>query len=213
MRYATDRAAAIALALGYGFGSAHPSGRLFDHLPAPDSAAQDIPGQEASAPVGAAPGDVTDEGGGHDRPGTATLGPTVSATQGVAEMRKSLLEQLASVLYDEAGGSALTAARGWQAHGVWVVPEDAAAAVAQARRFLSAGVRVQAIWAGPSARLPEPVSICVEITQVFAHSTGPSDAPWLRVWDGRALFGLTFADLVAVMLAGPEDELTPIWPT
>jgi hypothetical protein len=50
----------------------------------------------------------------------------------------------------------------------------------------------------------------VEITQVFAHSTGPSDVPSLRVWDGRALFALPFADLVAVMLAGPEDALTAV---
>ncbi|MFD9771593.1 hypothetical protein ACFWXE_14930 [[Kitasatospora] papulosa] len=101
----------------------------------------------------------------------------------------------------------------WAREGWWVPSDHSRHAVRQARQFLGSRTRVLALWYGPGAQFPEPVQVCVEVTDVHPHSTGPADVPWLSVWDGHSHFGMTLSDLALIRRAEPGEELTQVWPT
>ncbi|MGX1887379.1 hypothetical protein [Streptomyces sp. NPDC055287] len=102
--------------------------------------------------------------------------------------------------------------RAWERLGSWIPSDSAPHAVRQARAYLTEKMRVHALWAGPAGSWEEPRWVCVEISEVNAHSTGPRDVPWLRVWDGWSLFGLTLSDIAMVRRAEADDELILVFP-
>ncbi|WP_329430350.1 hypothetical protein OG339_20045 [Streptosporangium sp. NBC_01495] len=43
----------------------------------------------------------------------------------------------------------------------------------------------------------------MQVIEIFEHSTGPEDVPWMRVFDGKSLFGMGFSDVALVRRAEP----------
>ncbi|MGW6202066.1 hypothetical protein ACWF9B_00195 [Streptomyces sp. NPDC055089] len=141
------------------------------------------------------------------------LGSTAPAGEPCAALRAEARRQAAEMLYDAGGPLVVNADRAWTRDGWWIPSDHGRHAVRQARQFLGSRTRVLALWYGPGAQFPEPVQACVEVTDVHPRSTGPVDVPWLSVWDGHSVFGMTLSDLALVRRAEPGEELTPIWPT
>nr|WP_024126855.1 hypothetical protein [Streptomyces sp. F2]AHE39619.1 Hypothetical protein pFRL4_386 [Streptomyces sp. F2] len=141
------------------------------------------------------------------------LGSTAPANDLCRAIRDEARQQAAEALYDLDGCDAVDADQAWARSGWWIPSDHAPHAVRQAQQFLPVKTRVHALWLGPAAQLPEPVQICVDITSVNAHSTGPRDVPWLQVSDGRSVFGLTLSDVALIRRAEPGEELTEVWPS
>ncbi|KOV41933.1 hypothetical protein [Streptomyces sp. H036] len=141
------------------------------------------------------------------------LGSTAPAGEQCAALRAEARRQAAETLYDAGGPLVVDADHAWIRDGWWIPSDHSRHAVRQARQFLSSRTRVLALWYGPGAQFPEPVQVCVEVTDVHARSTGPVDVPWLSVWDGHSHFGMTLSDLALVRRAEPGEELTQVWPT
>jgi hypothetical protein len=195
LMHATERAVAINLSLNLGPAAVLRTARLWDLDPALP-AAQPAPGPAHEQPAGGQP---------------APIGPSAAVTAEVAEIRTGLLIEAAGALYDNGGRQALTAANAWNTRGIWVIPDDADVAVHQAQHLLTGRPRVLAVWAGPSGQWDEPISVCVDVTAVMAHSRGPVDVPWLQVWDGESQFALQLRELAAILRADPSTELTALW--
>ncbi|MEV8544430.1 hypothetical protein [Streptomyces sp. NPDC051572] len=141
------------------------------------------------------------------------LGSTAPANDQCRAVRDEARQQAAEALYDLDGSDAVDAEQAWTRNGWWIPSDHASHAVRQAQQFLPAKTRVHALWFGPGAQLPEPVQVCVDTTIVHPHSSGPRDMPWLEVWDGHSVFGLTLSDIALVRRAEPGDELTQVWPS
>jgi hypothetical protein len=144
-------------------------------------------------------------------PDAEGLGSTAPACEPCAALRAAARQQAAEVLYDE-GGLVVDADQAWAQSGWWIPSDHSRQAVRQARQFLGSRTRVLALWYGPGAQFPEPVQVCVEVTDVHPRSTGPVDAPWLSVWDGHSHFGMALSELALVRRAEPGEELTQVWP-
>ncbi|MGW6144444.1 hypothetical protein [Streptomyces sp. NPDC055140] len=142
------------------------------------------------------------------------LGSTAPANDLCRAVRDEARQQAAEALYDLDGCDAVDAEQAWTRNGWWIPSDDAAHAVRQAQQFFGEKkTRVNALWFGPGAQLPEPVQICVDTTSVNPHSTGPQDVPWLQVSDGHSVFGLTLSDIALIRRADPRSELTQVWPS
>ncbi|MEU6352078.1 hypothetical protein ABZ896_22540 [Streptomyces sp. NPDC047072] len=142
------------------------------------------------------------------------LGSTAPASDLCRAVRDEARQQAAGALYDlDGSAAAVDADQAWARNGWWIPSDHAPHAVRQAQQFLSSKTRVQVLWFGPDGQLPEPVQICVDATGVHQHSTGPRDLPWLSVWDGHSVFGLTLTDIALVRQAEPGDDLTQVWPS
>ncbi|MFF3730936.1 hypothetical protein ACFYXM_11585 [Streptomyces sp. NPDC002476] len=140
------------------------------------------------------------------------LGSTAPAGEQCAALRQEARQQAAETLYDAGGPLVVDADHAWDRDGWWIPSDHSLHAVRQARQFLGSRTRVLALWYGPGAQFPEPVQVCVEVTDVHPRSTGPVDVPWLSVWDGHSFFGMTLSDLALVRRAEPGEELTQVWP-
>ncbi|MFD9061173.1 hypothetical protein ACFVZ3_06610 [Kitasatospora purpeofusca] len=139
----------------------------------------------------------------------AEFGPTRPVNGLVAAIREEARTQAATALYERVDRTAVGADAAWSDLGLWVPSDSAAHAVRQARTYLGGRTRVQALWAGPSGSFPKPLWVCVDVTEVHAHSTGPrNDVPWLQVWDGLSLSGMQLSDLALVRRAADGDSLT-----
>lgn len=141
------------------------------------------------------------------------LGSTAPANDLCRAVRDEARQQAAEALYDLDGCDAVDAEQAWVRNGWWIPSDHAPHAVRQAQQFLPAKTRVNALWFGPAAQFSEPVQICVDTTSVNPHSTGPRDVPWLQVWDGHSVFGLTLSDVALIRRADAGDELTQVWPS
>ncbi|MFE9250951.1 hypothetical protein [Streptomyces sp. NPDC007088] len=141
------------------------------------------------------------------------LGSTAPVGEPCAALRAEARQQAAETLYDAGGPLLADAGHAWARDGWWIPSDHSRYAVRQAQQFLVDRTRVLALWYGPGARFPEPVQVCVEVTDVHPRSTGPVDVPWLSVWDGHSYFGMTLSDLALVRRAEPGEELTQVWPT
>ncbi|MFE2852710.1 hypothetical protein ACFXJO_16465 [Streptomyces lavendulae] len=146
-------------------------------------------------------------------PDVEGLGSTAPAGEPCAVLRAEARQQAAETLYDAGGPLLVDADQAWTRSGWWIPSDHSQHAVRQARQFLGSRSRVLALWYGPGAQFPEPVQVCVEVTDVHPRSTGPVDVPWLSVWDGHSVFGMTLSDLALVRRAEPGEELTQVWPT
>ncbi|MFD6334239.1 hypothetical protein ACFWGI_32290 [Streptomyces niveus] len=145
--------------------------------------------------------------------GAQSLGSTAPANDLCRAVRDEARQQAAEALYDLDGCDAVGADQAWDRNGWWIPSDHAPHAVRQAEQFLPVRTRVEVVWFGPDGQLPDPVQICVDVTSVNPHSTGPLDVPWLQVWDGHSVFGLTLSDIALVRRADPGDELTQVWPS
>lgn len=145
-------------------------------------------------------------------PDAEDLGSTAPAGEPCAALRAEARQQAAETLYDAGGPLQVDADHAWARDGWWIPSDHSQHAVRQAQQFLASRTRVLALWYGPGAQFPEPVQVCVEITDVHPRSTGPGDAPWLGVWDGHSYFGMALSDLALVRRADPGEELTQVWP-
>ncbi|MFB6984653.1 hypothetical protein ACNPQN_39100 [Streptomyces sp. NPDC056297] len=140
------------------------------------------------------------------------LGSTAPASEQCAAVRQEVRQQAAETLYDAGGPLVVDADRAWTRDGWWIPSDHSRHALRQAQQFLAPRSRVLALWYGPGAQFPEPVQVCVEVTDVHPRSTGPVDVPWLSVWDGHSFFGMTLSDLALIRRAEPGEELTQVWP-
>ncbi|WP_217230776.1 hypothetical protein [Streptomyces anulatus] len=140
------------------------------------------------------------------------LGSTEPSSALCQAVRAEARQQAAEALYDLDTHGPVDADHAWDRNGWWIPSSYPAHAVRQAQQFLSTRCRVEVLWFGPGGQLDEPVRIRVDVTGVRPRSTGPTDAPWLEVWDGRSAFGLFLSDVGLVERADPGADLTPVWP-
>ncbi|WP_329081299.1 hypothetical protein [Streptosporangium sp. NBC_01469] len=133
----------------------------------------------------------------------APLGTTYPVNENIDELRQAARIQVAAQLYDEAGPAAMGADEAWARAGWWIPSDDAAHAVRQAHDFLGDQPHVDVLWAGHGGGFPAPTWVGVQVIEIFEHSTGPEDVPWMRVFDGKSLFGMGFSDVALVRRAEP----------
>lgn len=176
IRYETDRSAQLAVLLGR------------------------IPGFEQ----GEVPWDGAPAAGAE---GAEAYGSTRPVNDLVAAIRHEARLKAATALYDDRGVRQfeIGADAAWERLGWWIPADSAPHAVRQATAYLAENTRVQALWAGPAGSFEEPVWVLVDVVEINQHSSGPEDVPWLRVADGRSVFGLRLSDLGAVRRTGSAD--------
>ena len=141
---------------------------------------------------------------------TAGLGITSPVDARIAEIREQARLHAAGAAFDDGGPLTMTADQTWIRAGCWIPADHAPHAVRQAHDFLTEDLRVEVLWAGPLSSWPEPQWVVVEIVEVNAHSTGPIDAPWLRVADAFSVFGIMLSDIGLLRRAAPDTTLSHV---
>lgn len=150
------------------------------------------------------------EGPAGSTPDIQRFGGTAPVNDQIDELRRHARVEAARATYDHGGPLSMTADNACNSIGWWIPADDAPHAVRQAQSFLTANPRIDMLWAGPSGFLPEPIWVCVDLLHFNAHSTGPTDVPWISVSDGHSTFGVALADIAVLCRVPVTTPLTPV---
>jgi hypothetical protein len=127
-----------------------------------------------------------------------TLGPTNAATshvrRGRAVARAAQVRWRASRPQHQQVPGDLRVA--WHAGYPWLPSDDPAATLRELRLLLGGRVDVTVTVCAQLPLAGQPLAVtAVRVVDVFDHSTGPQDGPWLRVIADGVLFGITLQDV------------------